>query len=58
MKVLVVKDREGNLRPGFFVHPMSSDALVNAIRAEWKETMSKKKEYRECTLVEAELTEL
>lgn len=58
MKVLVIKDADGILRPGHYIVPMASEALIKAVREEWEQNMSKKKEFRGSTLVEAELTEI
>lgn len=58
MKVLVVKDEEGILRPTALCYTMSSPLMVKAIKDEWEAKTSKKKEFKNCILVEAELIEI
>jgi hypothetical protein len=58
MKVLTIKDEEGVLRPSALCYAADNERLVKAIRDEWEANTSKKKEFRDCTLVEAELTEI
>jgi hypothetical protein len=57
MKVLVIKDEEGVMRPGAGIWPIVSENMTKAIKEEWDINLSKKKNFKGCTLVEAELTE-
>jgi hypothetical protein len=57
IKVLVVKDEDGNLRPQHKLWVISSPAYEKAARDEWEFNLSKKKEFKGCVLVEATLKE-
>jgi len=58
MKVLTIKDEEGILRPAAGIWSAESDRLVMAVKEEWEANMSQKKQFRGCSLIEAELTEI
>ena len=55
---LTIKDEEGILRPSALIYSVESERLVKAVKDEWEANTSKKKEFRGCSLVEAELTEI
>ena len=57
MKVLVIKDPDGELKPGAGIWPVLSPALAQAVKDEWTNNLSKKNPFQGCALVEAELTE-
>ena len=57
MKVLVVKDEEGLLRPQAGIWS-SNGTYADAVKKEWEVNLKKKSHLKGCTLVEAELTEL
>lgn len=58
MKVLVVKDEEGILRPQYGIWEGEAGSYSKAVREDWIERLSKKKQYQGCQLVEANLTEI
>lgn len=57
IKVWVVRDEEGILRPMRGLWVISSENISKAVVEEWQESLSKKKEYKTSNLVKATLTE-
>lgn len=57
VKVYVVKDEEGILRPQAGIWE-SEGRYGQAVLDEWNINTSKKKHFRGCTLVKAEITEI
>lgn len=57
MKVLVIKDEEGILRPQAGIWVDTGGVFAKAVKEEWKNNLSKKKHFKGCSLVEAELIE-
>ncbi len=57
MKVLVIKDEEGILRPQAGIWVDAGGVFAQAVKEEWETNLSQKKHFKGCSLVEAELTE-
>lgn len=56
LKVLVIKDEEGKLRPMAGIWP-AEGTLGKAYQEEWEYKLSGKKEFQGCQLVKATLKE-
>jgi hypothetical protein len=58
MKVFVIKDEMGKLRPQASIWVIDDASWREATLKEWETRLSKKREFDGCSMVEAELREI